>query len=183
VHSKTLKFQPYLDAAFDFTIKWLKGSELHIILNFIQPVFPPVPSRICSSPEPSSHSACQINNTNYQIVGMERKKVSSFTETSSHQLYSLQTSSRQFRNTFLQFVSHLKEFDDNPAPDLDSSSFFQDIQSLNLFSISGASCRPLHCTFIPKHQWSFFSNFFQNLMLSKLPMSLHKIITSNKIHL
>ncbi|EFP81659.2 uncharacterized protein PGTG_07908 [Puccinia graminis f. sp. tritici CRL 75-36-700-3] len=150
----TLKSRPYLDSAFDCTIKWLKGSELQIILDawedssrsldnvsadntyfhLTHPAFAPPRSQAATQLVRSTTPIIKLPNlffdklSRYQRMG--RKQLPSFTEMSSHQLYSLQISSEQFRSALSQLVSHLQEVDDDP-PALDSYYVIRDIQSLS----------------------------------------------------
>ncbi|WAQ86776.1 hypothetical protein PtA15_7A505 [Puccinia triticina] len=127
-----------LDYLIDAAIRWLKGSELHIIPD----LWVEATSRIDSAGEqysnlfhpdrepPMSRPAIQLGRSILPIIklsnlffdkletgGMKQKRVALFTEMSSHQLNFLHQSAEELGATCMYMVSRLEEADTDPPVD------------------------------------------------------------------
>jgi hypothetical protein len=141
--------QSSLNAAFDTTLKWLDGSELHIIPDLwkesIEDNFGAKSAYFDRSDPPSdpptSQAAIQLARSIFAIIKLSKlffvklsrkpvkgKPVPLFTEMSSQQLYSLQKSPEEYGYSVMDLVSHLGGADLHPPTCL---SLIQDIQVLS----------------------------------------------------
>ncbi|KAA1100765.1 hypothetical protein PGTUg99_025243 [Puccinia graminis f. sp. tritici] len=157
----------FFNSAFNQTIKWLKGSELHIIPDLWE-----IPIRDTyeaheeyfrlTHPEadpPMSHAAIQLARSIIPIIKlsklffqkllreglMERKQVPLFTEMCSHQMYSLHKSSEEYGESVMSLVFRLEDAHLYPPADT-SSSLIQNIQALSSHFQSYVSLAELYMT-------------------------------------